>query len=101
MGSVRNFEVGGMCHTRRASRLEPPERSDRRQGILLCRNWPRNSRLIFCDRRPAEILGKSRDLSASLAAYGTNANEVFYANTNGNTNFLGKSGVAVGVKYSF
>ena len=40
-------------------------------------------------------------LSASLAAYGTNANEVFYANTNGNTNFLGKSGVAVGVKYSF
>ena len=40
-------------------------------------------------------------LTASLAAYGTNANEVFYANTNGNTNFLGRSGVSVGVKYSF
>jgi uncharacterized protein (TIGR02001 family) len=40
-------------------------------------------------------------LSANIAAYGTNADQTFYANTNGNTNFLGKSGVAVGVKFSF
>lgn len=39
--------------------------------------------------------------SASLAAYGTDANQTFYANTNGNTNFIGKSGAAVGIKYSF
>ncbi len=40
-------------------------------------------------------------LTATLAAYGTDANQTFYSNSNGNTNFLGKSGVAVGVKYSF
>jgi uncharacterized protein (TIGR02001 family) len=40
-------------------------------------------------------------ISANIAAYGTNADQVFYSNTNGNTNFLGKSGVAVGVKFSF
>ena len=39
--------------------------------------------------------------SASLGVYGTDANQVFYANTNGNTNFIGKSGAAVGLKYSF
>ena len=39
--------------------------------------------------------------SANLGLYGTDANQSFYANTNGNTNFLGKSGAAVGVKYSF
>ena len=39
--------------------------------------------------------------SASLGVYGTDANQGFYANTNGNTNFIGKSGAAVGLKYSF
>ncbi len=36
-----------------------------------------------------------------LAAYGTSADQTFYVNSNGNTNFIGKSGAAVGVKYSF
>jgi uncharacterized protein (TIGR02001 family) len=39
--------------------------------------------------------------SANIAAYGTNADQTFYSNSNGNTNFLGKSGVALGVKFSF
>ena len=40
-------------------------------------------------------------LSGYVAAYGTDANQTFYANTNGNTNFIGKGGAAIGVKYSF
>lgn len=41
-------------------------------------------------------------LSASIAAVGTDANQLFYANAfNGATGFLGKSGVTVGLKYSF
>jgi uncharacterized protein (TIGR02001 family) len=51
----------------------------------------------------ALTLGKDfgNGFSASLAVYGTDANQVFYANTNGNTNFIGKSGAALGLKYSF
>ena len=40
-------------------------------------------------------------LTATVAAYGTDANQTFYSNSNGNNNFLGKSGVSVGIKYSF
>lgn len=40
-------------------------------------------------------------LSATIAAYGTNADQTFYVNSNGNTNFIGKNGMAVGLKYSF
>lgn len=41
-------------------------------------------------------------LSASLAVYGTDANQGFYANSfNGATGFIGKSGAALGLKYSF
>ena len=40
-------------------------------------------------------------LSGTLAAYGTNADQTFYVNTNGNTNFIGRNGMAVGLKYSF
>jgi uncharacterized protein (TIGR02001 family) len=44
-------------------------------------------------------------LSAMLAFYGTDisgaAREAFYTNSNGNTNFIGRSGAAVGLKYSF
>lgn len=48
-------------------------------------------------------LGKDfgNGFSASLALYGTDANQAAYVNSNGNTNFLGKNGAAVGVKYSF
>ena len=51
----------------------------------------------------ALTLGKDfgNGLSATLAVYGTDANQAFYANTNGNTNFIGKSGAALGLKYSF
>lgn len=38
-------------------------------------------------------------LTASVAALGTNANEVFYLDTKGK--FLGKNGLSVGLKYSF
>ncbi len=40
-------------------------------------------------------------LSGTLAVYGTNADQPFYTNSNGNTNFIGKSGAAIGLKYSF
>ena len=41
-------------------------------------------------------------LSASIAAVGTDANQAFYANAfSGATGFLGKSGLTVGLKYSF
>ena len=39
--------------------------------------------------------------SANLALYGTDANQSFYVNSNGNTDFIGKSGASVGLKYSF
>jgi uncharacterized protein (TIGR02001 family) len=48
-------------------------------------------------------LGKDlgNGLSASLSWYGTDANQAFYVNSNGNTNYIGRSGIALGVKYSF
>ena len=51
----------------------------------------------------ALTLGKDmgNGLSLSLAVYGTDANQTFYVNGIGNTNFLGKSGAALGLKYSF
>ena len=39
--------------------------------------------------------------SASIAAVGTDAKQTFYVNSNGNTDFIGKSGITVGLKYSF
>lgn len=40
-------------------------------------------------------------LSATVAYYGTDAKRAFYSNSNGNTNFIGRDGLAVGLKYSF